>query len=218
MLLWEKKVFLKGSSIIIGLDEAGRGPLAGPVVAAAVMLKTTPLRRFAIPFYKERVDDSKKMLPRQREKAFCEISEKSLFVVASKDHKFIDQKNIYKATLSVMKEAVRRLIKKYCQLNNKTENKIRKNICILVDGNMHLDVPYKTISIVKGDSKSLSIAAASIMAKVARDRMMEDYDKKYPSYGFLRHKGYGTKFHLDAIRKYGPCPIHRKTFSPIKKT
>ncbi len=216
MLLWEKRAFLKGSSVIIGVDEAGRGPLAGPVVAAAVILEKTPLKRFGFPRYKERVDDSKKISSLQREKAFCEISEKSLFGIGLKNHSVIDKKNIHKATLLAMKEAVTELIKKYCLLNNKKEHQIRKKTCVLIDGKFGPGLPYKSSSILKGDSKSLSIAAASIIAKVTRDRIMEGYHKKYPLYGFSRHKGYGTRLHLEAIQKYGPCPIHRKSFAPLK--
>ncbi len=216
MLLWEKRVFLDGASVIIGLDEAGRGPLAGPVVAAAVILKPTPLKRFTLPRYKERVDDSKKLLPGQRERSFREISRKSLFGVGLKDHSFIDRKNIRRATHAAMRRAVLHLIKEYCRRNNKKEKEIKRGICILVDGDMDLALPYRTVSIIKGDSKSFSIAAASIVAKVTRDRIMYSYDKKYPLYGFSRHKGYGTRFHLKALQKHGPCPIHRKSFAPLK--
>ena len=163
-----------------------------------------------------RIDDSKKMRPSQREKAFCEISEKSLFGIGLKNNSVIDKKNIYQATILAMREAVSSAIKRYCHLNNKKEREIRKKTYILIDGRIDLKLPYKAISILKGDSKSLSIAAASIIAKVTRDRMMERYNKKYPLYGFSRHKGYGTKFHLEAIKTYGSCPIHRKSFAPIK--
>lgn len=216
MLLWEKRVFLDGASLIVGVDEAGRGPLAGPVVAAAVMLKPSPLKKFILPRYRERVDDSKKMAPLQREKTFLEISRKSLFGVGLKGHRFIDEQNIRRATLLAMRQAVSNLIKEYCRLNNKKEERIRKDICVLIDGNIKPDLPYRSVPILKGDSKSFSIAAASIVAKVTRDKIMTSYDKRYPLYGFSKHKGYGTRFHLDAIQKFGPCPIHRKSFAPIK--
>lgn len=216
MLRWEKRVFLQGATVIIGVDEAGRGPLAGPVLAAAVMLRPSPLKRFILPCYRERLDDSKKISAAQREKSFCEISKKSLFGIGLKDHRFIDRRNIYKATLLAMRQAVLNLIKEYCRLNNKKEKEIRRDICVLVDGNMNPQLPYRTVPILKGDSRSVSIAAASIVAKVTRDRIMQSYDKRYPLYGFLRHKGYGTRFHLEAIQKYGPCQIHRKSFAPIK--
>lgn len=217
MLLWERRAFLEGASIIIGLDEAGRGPLAGPVVAAACVLKILPLkRRFILPNYRERLDDSKKLSSSQRERAFSEISKKALFGIGLKHHDFIDRKNIKRATLVAMKHAVRGLIARYCSLHNIEEKGIRKQIHVLVDGNMHLELPYKIVQILKGDSKSLSIAAASIIAKVTRDRIMASYDKKYPRYGFSKHKGYGTRLHFEMIQKYGPCPIHRRSFEPIK--
>jgi ribonuclease HII len=216
LLSWERKAFLEGFSIIVGVDEAGRGPLAGPVVAGAVILSRSPLKRFKAPEYREKIDDSKKLRPVEREKAFKEISLKSVFGIGSKDNKYIDKENIHVATLAAMKQAVIKLIREFCRLNNKKEEDVRKDICILVDGVFGGFLPYKTIPIIKGDSKSFSIAAASIAAKVTRDSIMRRYDKKYPLYGFLRHKGYGTKFHLEAIEKYGPCPIHRKSFAPIK--
>ena len=120
------------------------------------------------------------------------------------------------ATLAAMKQAVNKLVCKFCLLTDKKEKDIRKDICVLVDGLFGGFLPYKTISIVKGDSKSFSIAAASIAAKVTRDAIMNRYDKKYPLYGFSKHKGYGTRFHLEAIEQYGPCSIHRKSFAPIK--
>ncbi len=216
MLLWEKKAFLDGASLIIGLDEAGRGPLAGPVVAGAVSLKRSPLKRFSLPQYRERIDDSKKIAQGQREKSFCEISKKAVFGIGRKSHRFIDKKNIRVATLSAMREAVKNLLKDYCRANNKKESQIRKDVCVLVDGNMDPGLPYRTVRIIKGDSKSLSIAAASIIAKVMRDRMMDSFDKRFPWYGFSRHKGYGTKAHLEAIKTHGPCRIHRKSFAPMK--
>ncbi|MFC1666608.1 ribonuclease HII [Candidatus Omnitrophota bacterium] len=216
MLLWEKKAFLDGASLILGLDEAGRGPLAGPVIAAAVLLKPSPLKRFTFPRYAERLDDSKKLSFAQRERSYREILKKSLFGVGLKDPRFIDRQNIRIATLLAMKEAVEKVVTKYCRLNNKLEARIRDSICVLVDGDCDPDVPYRKIPIIKGDSRSVSIAAASIVAKVTRDRMMVSYDKRYPGYGFSRHKGYGTRFHIETIQKRGPCPIHRKSFARVK--
>jgi ribonuclease HII len=215
MLLWEKKAFLKGFSVIIGLDEAGRGPLAGPVTAAAVILSPSRGGKFVFPVYRERVDDSKKLLPARREKAYGEILKKSLFGIGSISHRSIDKENIHIAVLRAMRQSVFKVIKEYCRFNVKKERDIREEVCVLVDGKFCPDVPYHTIPIIKGDSKSLSIAAASIVAKVTRDKLMAEYSKLYPKYGFSEHKGYGTVFHLDAIRKYGPCPIHRKSFRPI---
>jgi len=217
MLSWERKAFLKGSSIIIGVDEAGRGPLAGPVVAGAVILGRSPLKKFRISEYKETIDDSKKLRPAQREKAFKEISTKAIFGIGIKDSKYIDKENIHMATLAAMKQAVKNLVSKFCRLTDKKEKDIRKDICVLVDGLFGGFLPYKTIPIIKGDSKSLTIAAASIVAKVTRDAIMERYDKLYPRYGFSKHKGYGTKNHLEAIERYGPCLIHRKTFAPLSE-
>jgi len=218
MLFWEKKAFLEGSSVIIGVDEAGRGPLAGPVVAAACVLKTGPLKkRFMLPDYKERLDDSKKLSAYQREKSFSEISKKALFGIGLKYHSFIDKKNIKRATLAAMNQAVRALVVTYCSLHKIEEKEIGMRICVLVDGDIKPRLPYKIEPILKGDSNSVSIAAASIIAKVTRDRIMDSYDKIYPMYGFSKHKGYGTRLHFENIRKYGPCPIHRKSFAPIKK-
>ncbi|MFH1782134.1 MAG: ribonuclease HII [Candidatus Omnitrophota bacterium] len=217
MLLWEKKAFLNGRTIIIGLDEAGRGPLAGPVVACACLLNPSPIKRFKHPKYDSRIDDSKKLSPRQRAEAFQEISKNTLFGISEKPHTYIDKKNIYQATLGAMRQAVKTLLRSYCKKNKLKEKDIKKDICILVDGDLKLGLPYKTISIIKGDSKCFVIACASILAKVTRDRIMEDYDKLFPQYGFVRHKGYGTARHIKEIKEHGPCPIHRKSFAPIKK-
>jgi len=216
MLVWERRAFLEGASIIIGLDEAGRGPLAGPVVAGAVILEPFPLKKFSIPEYKERIDDSKKLQPAQRKRAFKEISAKAIFGVGIKDNKYIDRVNIHIATLAAMKQAVKKAVSKFCRLADIKEKDIRKDICVLVDGVFGGFLPYKTIPIVKGDSKSFSIAAASIVAKVTRDAIMIRYNKKYPLYSFSKHKGYGTKLHLQVIKQYGPCPAHRKSFAPMK--
>lgn len=217
MLLWEQKAFLEGASVIIGVDEAGRGPLAGPVVAGAVILSQSPLKIFKMPVYEETIDDSKKLRPAQRERAFKEISKKAVFGIGVKDNFYIDKNNIHVSTLAAMEEAVKNLMHKFCRVSNKKEKDIGRNVCVLVDGMFGGFSPYKTIAIIKGDSKSLSIAAASIAAKVTRDSIMRRYDKEYPLYGFSRHKGYGTNFHLEAIEQYGPCLIHRKSFAPISK-
>lgn len=216
MLAWEKQAFHKGFSIIIGVDEAGRGPLAGPVVAAACLLKKSALKRFTLPYYKEKIQDSKKLSHKLRERAFIELNKKALFGIGIKDQKYIDDKNIYQSTLDAMRDAIYSLLDKIAGLYNKSQRDLYKDTCVLVDGNMKLALPLNTISIVNGDSLSLSIAGASIIAKVTRDRIMGDYDKIYPLYGFYRHKGYGTKGHMKAIQKYGPCSIHRMTFAPLK--
>lgn len=215
MLLWEKKAFLDGASLIIGLDEAGRGPLAGPVIAAAVLLSPSPLRRFRFPCYSERLDDSKKLSFAQRERSYREILKKSLSGIGSKGRGFIDSRDIRRATLLAMKQAVERLVTDYCRLSRRNKNEIERDVCVLVDGDCGPDLPYRVIPITKGDSRSASIAAASIVAKVTRDRIMASYDKRYPSYGFSAHKGYGTRQHIEAIQRYGPCPIHRKSFARV---
>jgi ribonuclease HII len=185
-----------GFDTIIGVDEAGRGPLAGPVVAAAVALKAENLR--------SRIDDSKKLTPGQREAAFLEISAKSAFGIGVVNEQVVDRVNILQATRLAMLQAVSSLIKKSGASNLRP--------CVLVDGNMPLDVGFPCRAIVGGDGKSKSIAAASILAKVSRDRIMCIYDRVYPGYGFLRHKGYPTSAHRRALKKLGPSPIHRRSF------
>jgi len=194
LLRHEKSLKSKGYSLIAGVDEAGRGPLAGPVVAGAVILKS--LR------FKAVIDDSKKLSPKGRESAYREIFKKALVGVGVVDEKVIDMINIYQATLLAMKKAVAALgaVPEY----------------ILVDGNMRLDMPHPQKYIVGGDAKSISIAAASIIAKVTRDRIMCEYDAAYPAYGFRHHKGYPTRFHKEALLRYGPSPIHRYTYAPVK--
>ncbi len=216
MLLWEKKAFLDGADLIIGVDEAGRGPLAGPVVAGAVSLTRIPLKRFDPPRFRERIDDSKRIVPSQRKKSFREIAKKTVFGTGKRGQDFIDRENIHRATALAMKDAVRILVRKFCNKNDKKEKDIRNRVCVLVDGNIDPGFPYRTVKIVKGDSKSLSIAAASIIAKVSRDEIMLSYDRRFPEYGFSKHKGYGTRQHLEAIKRYGPCKLHRKSFAPIK--
>jgi ribonuclease HII len=196
VLYHERRLKKKGFNLIIGVDEAGRGPLAGPVVAAAVTLKTYR--------FKNRIDDSKKLTPVARERAFPEIINKSLFGIGIVDEKIIDRINILRATGIAMEQAVASLVDKVAHL--------KKNICVIVDGNMNLDIAFPYKKIIKGDSKSLSIASASILAKVTRDRIMELYDKMYPKYRFYKHKGYPTKEHRAILKKIGPCLIHRKSF------
>ena len=194
LLLHEKNLNRSGYSSIAGVDEAGRGPLAGPVVAGAVIIKDVR--------FKERIDDSKKLTAKSREKAYREILEKSIVGVGIVSEKTIDKVNIYQATKKAMQMAISRL-------------KIPPDYC-LVDGNMKIVTKCPLRCIVGGDSKSLSIAAASIVAKVTRDRIMVKYDKLYPQYGFAKHKGYGTKEHMAAINEHGASPIHRNSFRPIR--
>ena len=194
LLEYEVKARDRGYRIIAGVDEAGRGPLAGPVVAAAVVLnKKKEL---------EGIDDSKKLSPKRREKLFKEILEMP-YGVAFFGHEIIDEINILQATKLAMKQAVEKLI-------------MRPDI-LLIDGNQKINSPIEQWTIVKGDAKSFSIAAASILAKVTRDQIMEEYHHQYPQYEFSRHKGYGTKRHRELIVAHGPCPIHRKTFRGVSE-
>jgi ribonuclease HII len=192
LLRHEKKLSKAGYKIIAGVDEAGRGPLAGPVVAGAVIL-----REFS---FKETIDDSKKLSAKKRERAYREIIKKAIIGIGIVDEKEIDRINIYRATIKAMQLAVANL-------------SIPPDY-IIVDGNMKLSMQCPVRSIVKGDSKSLSIAAASIIAKVTRDNIMLQYQKEYPQYGFAKHKGYATLGHIEAIRRCGYSPIHRRSFYP----
>ena len=197
MLLYERKFKLEGFDYIIGVDEAGRGPLAGPVVAAAVWLKDFD--------FCNRVDDSKKLTPAKRKAAYLEIKSKSLYAISAIGNDKIDQINILQATILAMQKAVKALAKQLTPLE-------LKRTFVLIDGNMRfkLDLPY--LSIVGGDGKSLSIAAASILAKESRDQLMVAYDEIYPQYGFIKHKGYPTALHRSILKKIGPVAIHRKSF------
>lgn len=185
--------------IIGGIDEAGRGPLAGPVVAACVVLD-----RLKEILY---INDSKKVSEKKRYLLYDEIIDKSYaYGIGIVDEKVIDDINILEATHIAMKEAYDKANKMYCE-------KYKACINMLFVDAIHIkNVDIKQVSIVHGDALSISIAAASIIAKVTRDRIMIDYDKIYPEYGFAKHKGYGTKKHIEALHKYGRCPIHRETF------
>ena len=188
---YEKEARSKGIVLVAGMDEAGRGPLAGPVVAAAVILDPEN------PIYG--VDDSKKLSPKKRAALKAEIEEKAISVgVGIVDVETIDSINILEATKLAMKKAV-------AALDPQPE-------LILIDAVQLKDLPIAQQPIIKGDALSVSIAAASIIAKETRDEMLKAYDELYPEYGFASHKGYGTKQHMDAIRNLGPLPIHRKTF------
>lgn len=191
--------------VVSGIDEAGRGPLAGPVAAGCVVLANDRDILY--------LNDSKKLSEKKREDLFLEIKEKALaFGVGLVSENEIDKINILEATFMAMKLAFNECNKMYI-------NKFGKAIdVVLVDGNKEIkDFNIKQECIVKGDANSLSIAAASIIAKVTRDHIMIDYDKIYPEYGFLEHKGYGTKKHMDKIREIGACPIHRKSFLSFLK-
>lgn len=200
MLYYERKLKRSGYNIIIGVDEAGRGPLAGPVVAAAVTLKTTR--------FKNRIDDSKKLTPRARERAFLEIVNKSVFGIGIVNEQIIDRLNILVATRIAMEQAIAKVMKKIKVFPS-------RRLHALIDGNVKLDINIPFTNIIKGDSKSKSIAAASILAKVTRDRIMNVYDRVYPWYGFCRHKGYATQMHRVALREFGPSLIHRASFCGV---
>ena len=177
--------------IIAGIDEAGRGPLAGPVVAAAVI--------FDLDVEIPEIDDSKKITEKKREKLFEIIIQKSVsYGIAEVSVEKIEEINILQSSLMAMKLAVGKL-------------DVQPDL-LLIDGNKSFYSEIKTLTIVKGDSKSFSIGAASILAKVSRDRLMRAYAEKYPEYGWERNKGYGTKSHIEAIKKYGVTPLHRKKF------
>lgn len=194
MLVYEKALYAQGLQLVAGVDEVGRGPLAGPVVAAAVILPVG----CKIPY----LNDSKKIPKSKHQTLYQEVMDKAVAVgIAQVDPSVIDQVNIYQATKLAMEEAISKL-------------EVRPDH-LLIDA-MELGNGIPQTAIIKGDATSLSIAAASIVAKVTRDRLMADYDQAYPGYGFAKNAGYGTKEHLVGIERQGICPIHRKTFEPIR--
>lgn len=192
MFVWERRLWAEGIHYIAGIDEAGRGPLAGPVVAAAVMFPPgTRIRG---------VRDSKLLSASEREELFETIISRAVaYGVGIADHQVIDAINILQATYCAMRDAVSKL-------------SIAPEY-ILVDGNRCCDLGAPLETIVDGDDRCFSVAAASIIAKVTRDRLMVEYDKQYPGYGFAKHKGYATAEHRDAIRRLGLCEIHRRSFT-----
>lgn len=204
MLKFENEARLAGFRRIIGVDEAGRGPLAGPVVAAAVLLHSTS--------FETRIDDSKKMTERQRERAFLEIFEKAHIGIGIMSEAVIDSTDILQATFLAMASAVRQLVGSLPQ-EEKAQPQFQHQTLILVDGPLfRTELPYPFRPIIDGDAKSLSIACASVIAKVYRDRILKTYDSIYPQYGFKKHKGYPTLAHRKAIMENGLSPIHRRTF------
>ncbi|MFA6190014.1 MAG: ribonuclease HII [Candidatus Staskawiczbacteria bacterium] len=225
----EKKLWKKGFKYVVGLDEVGRGPLAGPVVAVAVMLRNF---QFSIsnfqsisknPIFKK-INDSKKMTEKDREEVYNALIKNTdiKWGIGVVSEKVIDKINILEATKLAMKKAV-------FALSPKIDDRqfLGKNVFLLLDGNFGVDFNEvasakgfggpKQKPIIKGDEKVISIAMASIIAKVTRDRMMQKFHKKYPKYGFDKNKGYGTAFHIEMIEKHGPCKIHRKSFYPVSK-
>lgn len=194
MLAYEKELYAQGVQLIAGVDEVGRGPLAGPVVAAAVILP----KNCKIPG----LNDSKKIPKSKHQAIYQAVLDQALSIgIGVKDNRVIDQVNIYEATKLAMLEAIQ-------ELELQPQH-------LLIDA-MKLELPVSQTSIIKGDANSLSIAAASIVAKVTRDQMMAAYDQEYPGYDFAQNAGYGTAKHLQGLEKQGVTPIHRRSFEPIK--
>ena len=196
MLDLEKEYYSEKVKVIVGVDEAGRGPLCGAVVAAACILPKG--------YHNEHINDSKKLTEKKRETAYQEIINDALaYGVGIVDAKRIDEINIYQATKEAMSKAI---------------NQINISYDLILTDAMKLEnQKVEVVPIIKGDAKAESIAAASIIAKVTRDHMLEEFDKKYPQYGFISHKGYGTKKHIEAIKKFGIIKgFHRETYEPIK--
>ena len=192
---YEKELNSNGITFIAGVDEVGRGPLVGPVVAACVVLPKD--------YYLDGLTDSKKLSKKKREEFFDIISHDAIGIgIGIKSEKVIDEVNIYEATKLAMIAAIAN-----CKKNCKIEH-------VLIDA-MKLNIDIPTTSIIKGDYKSITISAASVIAKVTRDRMLVELDKKYPMYGFADNAGYGTKKHIEAIKEYGIIEEHRKTFKPV---
>lgn len=195
MTEFERQLRKQGFSILAGIDEVGRGPLAGPVVTSAVILPES--------FYLPGLNDSKKIPESKRERFYEMIFKEALSIGVGVVHsEVIDEINIYQATKKAMVAAVN-------DLSGLPDH-------LLIDA-MELDVPIPQLSLIKGDARSISISAASIIAKVTRDRMMKEYGEKYPEYGFEKHMGYGTSQHLEALRTHGLTPWHRRSFAPVKE-
>ena len=200
---FERALWRKNLTRVAGVDEAGRGPLAGPVVAAAAIL-SAKWAESGLPRELEGLNDSKQLTELQREKFFAFITAcgEIEFAIAEVDAAQIDEINILQATHRAMNDAL-------AKLNPQPQH-------ALVDGRPVKTMRIPQTAIVKGDARSYSIAAASVLAKVTRDRLMLEFDRQFPEYGFAGHKGYGTARHLAAIAAHGPCPIHRKSFAPLK--
>jgi len=201
---YERDLFTRGMSRIAGVDEAGRGPLAGPVVAAAAMFPADWCQA-GLPWPLRGLNDSKQLTPEQREIYFIALTghPQVCFGVGIIDVSVIDAINILQATHRAMNQAL-------AQLRPAPEH-------ALVDGLLVNSLIFPQTPIIEGDGKSYSIAAASVIAKVTRDRLMVEFDRQYPLYGFAEHKGYGTPQHLAALATHGPCPIHRRSFSPVRQ-
>ena len=202
-LAHERELVARGISLLAGLDEAGRGPLAGPVVAAAVMFPVEWLRG-EFPAELTRLNDSKQLTETQREHYFAWLTthEEVRYAIAQADSAVIDRINILQATHRAMNDALAQLTPPPAH--------------VLVDGLPVKSLRFPQTALVQGDARSYSIAAASVLAKVTRDRLMREFDRQFPGYGFAAHKGYGTPAHLAAIARLGACPIHRRSFAPLK--
>jgi ribonuclease HII len=217
----EKKFWGKGIKRVAGLDEAGRGALCGPVVAAAVMLKSKSKKQKAKISFRG-IRDSKKLSPKKREE-FYKILTKNPAIewgIGKVSEKVIDKINILEATKLAMIKAVKNLEKKIKRKQSSyifdDRQKCTTIDFLIIDGNFKINLKIPQKLIVKADEKVFSCAASSIIAKVTRDRMMRRYAKKFLRYGFEKHKGYPTKFHFKMLKKYGPCKIHRKSFGPVR--
>jgi ribonuclease HII len=200
---YERDLLQRGCDVIAGVDEAGRGPLAGPVVAAVVIFPREWIAN-GLPRALWGLNDSKQLTPEEREGFFTKLTAFSevRYAIAWSDNALIDEINILQATFRAMNDAL-------AQMNPAPRH-------VLIDGNQRSSVRWTQTPIIEGDAKSYSIAAASVLAKVTRDRMMIEFDRQWPEYGFAGHKGYSTAQHLTALAKHGPCPLHRKSFAPIK--
>lgn len=211
----ELEIASRGEFLVVGVDEAGRGPLCGPVVASAVCYKN---QSFVIPVGLEKefsfIRDSKKLSEKKREELFDIIQEHFFVGIGIVHAETIDRINILEATFLAMKSAVASLKQQLAKNGKRVRD---EDFYLLIDGNQEIpNLSLKQETVVGGDGMVKSIAAASIIAKVTRDRMIIEYDKQYPQYGLAQHKGYGTKVHMEALRKYGPTPIHRMSFKPVQ--
>jgi ribonuclease HII len=200
---FERELVQRGCPVIAGVDEAGRGPLAGPVVAAAVIFPLEWITK-GLPHPLRGLTDSKQLTPEERDRFFARLISfpEVKYAIAWSDHVLIDEINILQATFRAMNDAL-------AQLNPVPMH-------VLIDGNQISSARWLQTPLVNGDARSYSIAAASVLAKVTRDRMMVEFHQQWPQYGFAEHKGYGTEKHLAALAQHGPCPLHRRSFAPIK--
>ncbi len=204
LLSYERELWKQGYKVVVGLDEAGRGPLAGPVVAGAVFISQYPKFRAQGDF------DSKKLTPQMRDELYEILTNhpEIQWGIGKVSEHVIDTINIFEATKLAMNRAV-------ASLGRKLQKKNLKPDFLILDGNFLLDLALAQKAVIKADTKIFSCMASSIIAKVTRDRIMRKYHREYPEYGFDRHKGYGTKLHVAMLERYGPCEIHRKSFQPV---